>query len=194
MSVIEEFISLLEIQSNLTVDKMLELVLAKARRLTVAEAGSIFIVRPTAVDSPNELLAMSLQNDKIEVESAAFKIPIDRTSIGGYVAATSEILEIEDLYNLDPSLPYSFNRSFDDRTGYKSNSMLSFPLKNFHGKVVGVVQLLNHINDSGNYEPFPLSAVDDMKSVITVLGVMIEQVDLLREIQDLREENDRLKR
>jgi GAF domain-containing protein len=189
-SVVEEFLSAIEEQKNLNVDEVLGIVLAKARRITGAEAGSIFIARPVA-DHAEELLACSTQNDRIEIEHKSFTVPINGASIAGYVAQEGKVLHIDDLYNLHPEAPYTFNRSFDDKHGYHSASMLAFPLQNFNKEVIGVVQLLNHISGvdadgEPQYAPFSTSHVKQMESVMTILGVMVERVDLLSEIQKLR--------
>tara|TARA_R110000868_G_scaffold218576_1_gene469060 strand:+ start:217460 stop:218068 length:609 start_codon:yes stop_codon:yes gene_type:complete len=200
MSIIEEFISALELGERsgaMTLEKTMDLILAKARRHTSAEAGSIFIVRPNA-DEPIELQACSLQNDRVQMNQEMFSMPISTSSVAGYVASTGETLEVDDLYEIPENMPYKFNRTFDDRDGYRSQSMLAFPLKNYQGKVIGVVQLLNHIegvDDFGapRYSEFSLSHVDDMKSLITVLGGMVERTDLLFEIKRLRQEIEILK-
>lgn len=189
-SVVEEFLTAIENSKEADVDVVLGLVLAKARRITGAEAGSIFITRPVA-STAAELRACSTQNDRIKVEHETFTIPISHGSIAGYVAQEGEILHIDDLYEIPLEAPYSFNRSFDDRHGYRSVSMLAFPLKNFNREVIGVVQLINHISGvdgAGNpqYSPFSAKSVDQMKSIMTILGVMVERVDLLSEINRLR--------
>jgi hypothetical protein len=200
MSIIDEFIGALEIGQRsgaMTIEKTMDLILAKARRHTSAEAGSIFIVRPNS-DEPKELKACSLQNDRISMNQDRFSMPLNKSSIAGYVATTGEVIEVDDLYEISANMPYTFNRSFDDRDGYRSKSMLAFPLKNYQGQVIGVVQLLNHIggmDDMGvaDYVPFPFTYVDDMKSLITVLGGMIERTDLLFEVKRLKREIQTLK-
>ena len=191
MSILDEFILSLGQSSHMdSLEQMLSFILAKSRRHTSAEAGSIFVVRPLEGEN-QELQAYSIQNDRIPVKNEMFTIPLSTSSIAGYVASTGEVLEIDDLYELDASLPFKFNRSFDDKDGYRSMSMLAFPLKNYQGHVIGVVQLLNHIEGvdalgKPNYAPFPMSHVDDMKSVMTILGAMVERVDLLGEIKTLK--------
>ena len=71
--------------------------------------------------------------------------------------------------------------------------MLSFPLKNVQGQVIGVVQLINHIGGAEEdgtpiYTPFPITAVDEVKNLITMLGALVERTDLVDEIQRLRRE------
>lgn len=191
MSIVDDFLSVLTSIKGQDVEQMLGVILAKARRHTMAEAGSIFFVDRSNGQEP-KLVACSLQNDRIPVRGEMFSMPIDLRSIAGYVASTGEVLEIDDLYDLPPEAPFSFNRSFDDKDGYRSKSMLAVPLKNFKGDVIGVVQLLNHMSgvDLGgqpNYQPFPSDYIDDMKSVMLVLGTLIERGLLVLEIKRLKE-------
>jgi hypothetical protein len=187
LTTVEQFVSILDNLKQVNVDNVLELILAKARRLTRAEAGTIYICRPTRSVRPEKLRISSIQNDQITVPGERIELSINRSSIAGYVASTGEIVEIDDLYKLDDSLPYTFNRSADDATGYHSQSMLAFPLKNLQGDVVGVIQLINHItkHDAKGapvYGAFPFSTVDEIKRVITVLGVVVQWADLTQEI------------
>lgn len=192
MSILDEFIATLQVadkSGQMTLQQTLDLILAKARRHTVAEAGGIFVIEEQ--DGVKVLKAHSLQNDRIQIDQGNFVIPIDSKSIAGYVANTGEVLDIDDLYELSPEMPFTFNRAYDDRDGYRSKSMLTFPLKNFQGQVIGVIQLLNHIekvDDLGTptYSPFPIMFVDDMRNVMTVLGAMVERTALLQEIDDLK--------
>jgi hypothetical protein len=128
----------------------------------------------------------------VEIPVSLFDIPLDRNSIAGYVASSRELLEIDDLYELDQSLPFKFNRTYDDKDGYRSKSMLAFPLKNFDGQVVGVIQLLNHIEgatETGEpiYKPFPINFVDDMNSLMTILGSVVERAEMKSRIARLEE-------
>ena len=191
MSLLEDLVELLEEQQDFDLDKVLNLILARLRRATAAEAGTVFVARPVADRTFNHLEAVATQNDVVDVPSERFHVPIDLSSIGGYVASTGEIVEIDDLYNIPAEVSYNFNESFDQKHGYNSLSMLAFPLKNVQGQVIGVVQLINHIggtDENGNttYTPFPLSEVDRVKGLMTMLGALVERYDLVTEIQSLR--------
>lgn len=61
--------------------------------------------------------------------------------IAGHVAETKEIVNIKDAYN-DPR----FNCEIDLKTGYKTNIILSMPICNFEGDVIGVAQIINKTN------------------------------------------------
>jgi HD-GYP domain-containing protein (c-di-GMP phosphodiesterase class II) len=68
-------------------------------------------------------------------------IPVDRSSIAGYVADTKNVLCIRDAYELKG--PPFFNSDFDRSSGYRSVSMLVAPLFGYVGDFVGVIQLIN---------------------------------------------------
>jgi cGMP-specific 3',5'-cyclic phosphodiesterase len=64
--------------------------------------------------------------------------------IAGHVAETKEMVNIKEAYN-DPR----FNSEIDQKTGYKTNNILSLPICNYEGEVIGVAQIINKTN--GNY-------------------------------------------
>src|SRR6185295_13454088 len=84
------------------------------------------------------------QNDSID--AGAFEervLPITDKSLAGYVAKTRETLVIDDAYNLPDGVPYEINRTFDETNGYLTKSLLTFPMTNHAGEIIGVLQLIN---------------------------------------------------
>jgi cGMP-specific 3',5'-cyclic phosphodiesterase, invertebrate len=57
------------------------------------------------------------------------------------VAETKEMVNIKDAYN-DPR----FSSEIDLKTGYKTNHILSLPICNYEGEVIGVAQIINKTN------------------------------------------------
>ena len=154
----DSFKKLLSIMEELhqvkDLDTLLDAVLLQARRLTAAEAGSVYLVRDQA------LHFSFLHNDRL-FSSARTKylytshtLPLDNRSIAGYVACTGKGLAIDDVYELPRSRPYTFNRFFDDSSGYRTKSLLAMPLKTSRDKVVGVLQILNALGKDGEVIPF----------------------------------------
>ena len=69
------------------------------------------------VDSRHLRFKLS-QNDTLpDLPLVEFTLPIDRSSLAGYVAITGDALQLEDVYLIPAESPYSFNRSFDERFG-----------------------------------------------------------------------------
>jgi HD-GYP domain-containing protein (c-di-GMP phosphodiesterase class II) len=123
-------------------EKLLRTILDLSKRITGADAGSIFLVEQDDNGKKSLRFKYSHTHDRdIRLEKSAF--PIDKRSISGYVAVTGEILNIPDAYNLPPGVPYSFNSTFDKKNNYISRSMLVVPMKNHMDEIIGVIQLIN---------------------------------------------------
>ena len=121
---------------------LLTMILRKARELSRADAGSLYLL--DEADGHKVLRWKLAQNDSIDVDAFEEKIlPITRTSLAGYVAMTGEMLVIDDAYNLPEGAEYTINRSFDEKNGYLTKSLLVFPMTNHDGDVIGVLQLIN---------------------------------------------------
>ncbi len=64
------------------------------------------------------------------------------TMIAAYAALTHRTVNIADAYT-EEGFDFSGTRNFDKRTGYRSTSFLTVPMKNHEGEIIGVLQLLN---------------------------------------------------
>ena len=135
-------------------ERLLNLILSKARVITSADAGALFpvagidetIAHPDGREDhirARWLKVRLAQNDSREVRFEESFLPISPDSIAGYVAETGETLNLADAYAPPPDKPFVINRSFDEATGYRTVSMLVVPMQNQEGECIGVLQLLN---------------------------------------------------
>ena len=137
-------------------DIVMEHILIEARRFVNADAGSIYIREKDLLHftyTQNNTLQQRLADGEKLIYST-FHIPINKESIAGYVAATGKPLNLTDVYSIDPSRPYHFSKEFDKKTNYKTQSVLTIPLKNHHDDVIGILQIINAEDASRNVIPF----------------------------------------
>jgi HD-GYP domain-containing protein (c-di-GMP phosphodiesterase class II) len=131
------------------VDALLEMILTKARQITGADAGSLYMVeeaRPDVLASgPGErhLRFKRTQNDSMDFPFAEFTLPLRESSLAGYAAMHGEVINLADAHRIPAGRPYRFNRNYDKETGYRTRSLLTLPMKNGRGEVLGVLQLIN---------------------------------------------------
>ena len=85
---------------------------------------------------------------------SVFTVPISEKSVSGYCALTKKPINVPDLYSIPTEAPYSFNPSFDKRSGYKTTSTLTIPLVTADGRLLGVIQVINAKDNNGNTVPF----------------------------------------
>jgi hypothetical protein len=139
------------ISSEKDPDKLLRLILFLSKKITGADAGSIYIVEKDDKGA-RKLRFKYSHNFSRDDEFEEFVIDIDQTSIAGYVAVTGEVLNIPDAYQISKLEPYSFNSYFDRTNNYISRSMLVVPMRNHFNEIIGVIQLINCKRDQSNQE------------------------------------------
>ncbi len=132
------------LSSETDLGRLLELIVAQAKELTCCDRGSIFI-------REGEELRFFVVSRTQGLRD--LRIPLSPASIAGYVVLTGKSLNLADVYNLPPDLPYSFNRQVDQQTGYRTRSLLTVPMRDASGQVIGALQLLNRLQ---RQHPSPL--------------------------------------
>ncbi|GAB4336274.1 MAG: HD domain-containing protein [Desulfobulbaceae bacterium] len=144
-----------ELNTLKDVDTILDRILTESRRLSGADAGSIFLI------PEDELVFSYVQNDTLYDHATGraalyqdLKVPMTHDSIVGHTALIRKPVNIPDAYNLDPEVPFRFNTSFDEEYGYRTVSILAIPLLTIEERLLGVMQLINARDDEGNTVPF----------------------------------------
>jgi HD-GYP domain-containing protein (c-di-GMP phosphodiesterase class II) len=64
------------------------------------------------------------------------------TMVAAHAAITGKTVNIADAY-VARGFDFSGTRKFDERTGYRSQSFLTVPMRNHEGEIIGVLQLIN---------------------------------------------------
>ncbi len=128
-------------------DVLLDLILTQARQITQSDGGSLYLVEGRDSASPRLRFKLTQSDTLPNTGFTERTMPLDHSSQAGYVCSTGEPLVIDDVYFLPPDVEYSFNRSFDERMGYRSKSMLTVPMRNHRGEVIGALQLINRKRD-----------------------------------------------
>jgi HD-GYP domain-containing protein (c-di-GMP phosphodiesterase class II) len=131
------------------VGALLSMILTKAREITGADAGSLYLIEETRPDvlsggpGDRHLRFRMTQNDSAQFPFAGLEIPLQENSLTGYTALHGEVINLADVRRIPPDRPYHFNPNYDKESGYRTRSMLTLPLKNGRGEVIGVLQLIN---------------------------------------------------
>ena len=94
-----------------------------------------------------------------------------KLGIAGMVAVTGDGLRLDDVWQ-DPR----FDRSVDQRTGYRTRSMLCVPLKSTSGETVGVVQAINKRDGV-----FDAADTEALEAVASIVAIAVENANMFRE-------------
>ncbi|HXP94219.1 MAG TPA: HD domain-containing phosphohydrolase [Candidatus Binatia bacterium] len=174
------------------------LIVRKARELTAADAGSLFLVI-NENDEKKLRFAVAQTGPADEGVLIGALLPLSRASISGYVAVSGEVVRIDDAYQLGEEHEYRFNPSFDQKNNYRTKSVLCVPMLNHENEIVGVIQLINSkpdfetvLQSPAHTEEIvsPFSDHDEhvLRSLASQAAVALENKALIESIQDLFEQ------
>ncbi len=180
-------------------DTLLEMILSQALRLSSSDAGSLYLMERDEDDNPSMLRFKLAQNLTLpDLPFTERTIPIDHSSLAGYVASTGHPLMIADVYLLPEHVAYRQNRSFDEKFGYRTKSMLVLPMRTHRDETIGVVQLINRKRDGGTrlttpavveeqVVPYDQRSADLVAALAAQAAVAIENSRLYEDIERLFE-------
>ncbi|MFQ5410401.1 MAG: GAF domain-containing protein, partial [Anaerolineales bacterium] len=190
-------------------DRLLEMILLEAKQFCNADGGTLYLRT-----HDDELKFVIMRNDSLQialggttgraVEFPAIPLYLPGTrrpnehNVASYAALRGHSVNITDAYT-EAGFDFSGTRAFDERTGYRSTSFLTIPLKNTHDYVIGVLQLLNAIEPtSGAVVPFE-PAVQRMVEILAALATIaleayIREQKLRETIQKLSIEIDEIRK
>ena len=95
-------------------------------------------------------------------------MPVNPNSIAGHVATAGEPLNIKDAYE-----DARFDRSYDEKTGYRTKSLLCLPICNQKGHVVGVIQAINRFDSKDRVTHFSRHDFELLCSLCEELGCVL---------------------
>lgn len=112
---------------------LLELIMNHVTNVMRADRSTLFLVD----NEKNELWSRIAQG------SSEIRLPIDE-GIAGHVVQTGETIYIDDAY-----ADSRFNPEFDNKTGYRTSSMICMPIIDPRGEIIGAIEVLNKLDGQG---------------------------------------------
>ncbi|MCL4265925.1 MAG: HAMP domain-containing protein [Anaerolineae bacterium] len=196
-----------ELSSEQDFDRMLEKMLVEAKTFCHADAGSLYLRT-----EDDKLQFVIVRNDSQQIAlggttgNAVTFPPLalidehgraNHQNVAAHATHMGQSINIPDVY-ATTEFDFSGPRRFDEQTGYRTQSMLTIPLKNSLGDVKGVLQLLNATDtETGQIIPFDPNLQQMMESfsslAVAALEAYIREQALRQEIQQLRIEIDEAK-
>lgn len=178
--------------------RLLEMILLSAQKLTHADGGTLYtvtddqqlkfeIMRNSSLD-----IALGGSTDK-SITYPPLPLFLDNgrpnlNMVAAYSVIEQVTVNIEDAYQPQLGFDFSGTRSFDSRTGYRSKSFLTVPMKNHENEVIGVLQLINATHpDSKEIIPFSPSNQRLVESLASQAAIALTNHQLIHGLKDLFE-------
>ena len=103
-----------------------------------------------------------------------------------HAALAGRTVNVVDAYT-EPGFDFSGTRAFDERTGYRSQSFLTVPMKDHLGAVIGVLQLINASGPTGSVRAFTHADQELIESLASQAAIALNNRRLLEQMAELFE-------
>ena len=144
--------------------RLMELIVQKAMDLTNADGGTLYIKTPDDKLKFEILKNNSLGLHEGGTSQVAVLIPPislfdpegnpNRKLVSTCCVVDDQTINVADAYQTD-TYDFSGTKGFDQRFGYHSRAFIAVPMKNHEHEVIGVLQLINKVNEeTGETEAF----------------------------------------
>ncbi|GLS05087.1 HD family phosphohydrolase [Chitiniphilus shinanonensis] len=175
--------------------RLTEAILMAAKELANADAGTLYIVRDGALHF--EIAITDRLGRKVGGTSGVpvglppvpLAHPDGTPNLNNVVACAANqdrTIVIDDAY-IAEGYDFSGTRAFDADLGYRSQSFLSVPMKNRQGELLGVLQLINALDDAGRIRAFDADDTHLVESLASQAAVALTNQQLIQSLKALFE-------
>ncbi len=180
------------------INSLLETILVAAKRITNADAGTLYLH-----DQEQKALRFEiLRTDSLNIAMGGTSgVPItfypiqlydeagnpNHAMVVSHAALSGETVNIPDAYTAE-GYDFSGTKAFDKKTGYRSTSFLTVPMLNHEEEVIGVLQLINaQDRESGAIVPFSKDDQQLLESLASQAAIALSNRRLIKQMEDLFE-------
>ncbi|HEX2333178.1 MAG TPA: HD domain-containing phosphohydrolase [Burkholderiales bacterium] len=178
------------------INRLLELILAAAKSITGADGGTLYRVTE---DKTLRFEIVRTSTLKYYLGGTSGNpVPFDpihlfrdgkpnHSMVAAYAALTGKTVNIADAYTAE-GFDFSGTRAFDSKTGYRSKSFLTVPMRNHEHESIGVLQLIN-AQDPGSREIVGFSDSDQRlaESLASQAAIALTNRMLINQLEQLFE-------
>jgi HD-GYP domain-containing protein (c-di-GMP phosphodiesterase class II) len=178
------------------INRLLETIVLAAKTITKADAGTLYrlengtlrfeIIRTDSLGlSLGGTTGRPITLDPIPLYDESGRP--NESMVVAYAALREITVNIEDAYATE-GFDFSGTRLFDQKTGYRSRSFLTVPMKNHEDEVIGVLQLINATaHDSGDIVGFSEADQRLAESLASQAAIVLTTRLLINQLEQLFE-------
>ncbi len=180
---------LLQIAIAITTEKdinvVLENILTEAMDFVNCDGGTIYVVRPDCLKFHTAITrSKNFFMGKNQGNMTLPPVPLSKNHVAALCAMEDKHINIDDVYEAE-NLDFSGTKKYDEMNNYRTKSMLVLPMEDDRGKVIGVLQLINALDEVGNIVPFPKKAEETIYALNSLAGVSLRNKKLTEQVTDL---------
>ncbi len=186
------------LSSERDIHRLLEKILVAAKDITHADGGTLYRI----TEDGKALRFEIVRNDTLGIALGGSSgnpinfpdLPLkdeqgapNNAMVAAYAAINDKTVNIVDAYS-EAGFDFSGTRKFDERTGYRSQSFLTVPMKNHESEIIGVLQLINSLDSQTQaVQAFSISEQRLAESLASQAAIALTNRQLISQLETLFE-------
>jgi HD-GYP domain-containing protein (c-di-GMP phosphodiesterase class II) len=177
--------------------RLLEKILLAAKSITNADGGTLY-----SINDEGNCKFEIMRTDSLKIAmggTTGVPIPFypihligreglpNNSMVVAYSVLHDRTVNIPDAYAAE-GFDFSGTKNFDKKTGYRSKSFLTVPMKNHESEIIGVLQLINAQNrETGEIAPFSAADQSLAESLASQAAIALTNRQLINQLEALFE-------
>ncbi|MCR5831598.1 MAG: GAF domain-containing protein [Lachnospiraceae bacterium] len=183
---LERMISIaLDLSAEKDFDRLMKKILSEAMDTCHCDAGTVYLLEDGFLHFHTFFTkSKQISSDKLDKSELPPPVPMVRSHVCACCAMDRKKINLPDIYK---SEEYDFRgaQKYDAINDYHTGSMLVIPMSDEKDDVIGVLQLINALDSSGNIIPFDEDYEEIVQALASLAAVSINNHKLAQEISDL---------
>lgn len=189
----------ISLSSEHDIDRLLETILVAAKHITHADAGTLYLLDATQQVLRFEIIrtdSLGIAMGGTSGKTITFN-PVrlydektnkpNHANVAAYAALSGVPVKIDDAY-IEKGYDFSGTKAFDQKTGYRSTSFLTVPMRDHEGEIIGVLQLINAVDrQTKKFIPFTENDKRLTESLSSQAAIALTNRRLIKQLEDLFE-------
>lgn len=165
-------------------NRLLELILDNSMEITNCDASTLYLYEDNQLvfrimKTLSQGISRGTNGEAIEDLPP---VPMKEENVCAYTAIHREIVNIPDVYDSD-RFDFSGPKQYDKLTGYRTRSQLVIPLENNENELLGVLQLINAMDEEGNVIPFDPQYDIIIRSMGSMTSIELANLSYVEELR-----------
>ena len=174
----------LDLSAEKDFDMLMQKIVLEAMNVCHCDAGTVYVLEEDhlyfhTVYTRSLGIPMAEQSRNANLPP----VPLGRKNVCACAALDNKKINIPDVYE---SKEYDFSgaQKYDAITHYRTGSMLVIPMDDEKGNIIGVLQLINSLDENGKIIPFDPAYEQIVSALASLAAVSLNNHQLAQEVTD----------
>lgn len=175
----------IDVSAEKDFNKLMQKILLEVMEICHCDAGTVYVLEEEmlhfhTVYTKSKGISPEEQNNGLNLPP----VPLGRKNVCACAALDNKKVNIADVYT---SNEYDFSGAmkYDSITGYHTGSMLVIPMNDEKDRIIGVLQLINSLDENGKIIPFDPAYEDIVSALASLAAVSLNNHRLAQEVNDI---------